>query len=118
MYDYIAISTLNDFIFCPYSIYLHNVYITCEEELFHAVPQTRGKAAHETIDLIKKHIAAVKMKSSVYLFFVTNWESLGKLIFISATKNCLSKENINSTQRNLSRSKLSIVRDNIFCGLF
>ncbi len=25
MQEYIAISTLNDFIFCPYSIYLHNV---------------------------------------------------------------------------------------------
>ena len=24
--EYISISTLNDFIFCPYSIYLHNVY--------------------------------------------------------------------------------------------
>lgn len=27
MIDYISISTLNDFIFCPYSIYLHNVYV-------------------------------------------------------------------------------------------
>ena len=25
--DYISISTLNDFIFCPYSIYLRNVYM-------------------------------------------------------------------------------------------
>lgn len=50
MYNYIAISTLNDFIFCPYSIYLHNVYMGGDEELVHAVPQTRGKAAHGTID--------------------------------------------------------------------
>ncbi|MDR2346491.1 MAG: hypothetical protein LBE18_10520 [Planctomycetaceae bacterium] len=51
MYEYIAISTLNDCIFCPYSIYLYNVYMTGDEELFHAVPQTRGKAAHETIQM-------------------------------------------------------------------
>ena len=31
MDDYIAISTLNDFIFCPYSIYLHNVYMDADE---------------------------------------------------------------------------------------
>ena len=50
MDDYIPISTLNDFIFCPYSIYLHNVYMESDEGLYHATPQTRGKIAHETID--------------------------------------------------------------------
>lgn len=50
MQDYILISTLNDFIFCPYSIYLHNVYMGGDEELVHATPQTRGKAAHVAID--------------------------------------------------------------------
>lgn len=50
MQDYISISTLNDFVFCPYSIYLHNVYMGGDEDLVHAIPQTRGKAAHESID--------------------------------------------------------------------
>lgn len=50
MDNYIPISTLNDFIFCPYSIYLHNVYMEMDEGLYHATPQTRGKIAHETID--------------------------------------------------------------------
>ena len=27
-----SLSTLNDFIFCPYSIYLHNVYMETDEE--------------------------------------------------------------------------------------
>lgn len=30
--NYISISTLNDFIFCPYSIYLHNVYMNVVEK--------------------------------------------------------------------------------------
>lgn len=47
---YIPISTLNDFIFCPYSIYLHNVYMESDEGLYHATPQTRGRIAHETVD--------------------------------------------------------------------
>ena len=50
MDNYITISTLNDFVFCPYSIYLHNVYMAADEELFHAAPQTRGKASHQAID--------------------------------------------------------------------
>ncbi len=50
MDDYIAISTLNDFIFCPYSIYLHNVYFETDEGVYHAVPQTRGWIAHDTVD--------------------------------------------------------------------
>lgn len=53
MDDYISISTLNDFVFCPYSIYLHNVYMETDERLYHATPQTRGRIAHETIDYKK-----------------------------------------------------------------
>lgn len=48
--DIISISTLNDFIFCPYSIYLHNVYENTDESLFHASPQTQGRIAHESVD--------------------------------------------------------------------
>ena len=50
MDNLIAISTLNDFIFCPYSIYLHNVYMETDEGVYHATPQTRGRIAHETVD--------------------------------------------------------------------
>lgn len=50
MDDYIPISELNDFIFCPYSIYLHNVYMETDETMYHAVPQTKGKIAHESVD--------------------------------------------------------------------
>ena len=30
---YISISTLNDFIFCPYSIYLHHVYMDTDTDI-------------------------------------------------------------------------------------
>lgn len=50
MHEYIPISTLNDFIFCPYSIYLHNIYQSADEDLYHDTPQTRGRASHSTID--------------------------------------------------------------------
>ena len=41
---------LNDFVFCPYSIYLHNVYMDADEGLYHSVYQVRGKIAHQTVD--------------------------------------------------------------------
>ncbi|MBO5133437.1 MAG: type V CRISPR-associated protein Cas4 [Paludibacteraceae bacterium] len=53
MHNYISISTLNDYIFCPYSIYLHNVYMETDEGLYHATPQTRGRVSHESVDTKK-----------------------------------------------------------------
>ena len=58
MNDLIAISTLNDFIFCPYSIYLHQVYVDTDEDMYHAKPQTRGRNAHEKVDM--KHTSTKK----------------------------------------------------------
>ncbi|MDO4526412.1 MAG: type V CRISPR-associated protein Cas4 [Bacteroidales bacterium] len=50
MNDYIPLSTLNDFIFCPYSIYLHSVYMEADEDVYKASPQTKGTIAHQGVD--------------------------------------------------------------------
>lgn len=50
MEPYILISNLNDFIFCPRSIYFHNLYGGYTQKNYHRKAQTRGKAAHKTID--------------------------------------------------------------------
>lgn len=46
----IAISTINDFIFCPASIFYHNMYHDTEGLLYKAAPQVSGTYAHKTID--------------------------------------------------------------------
>lgn len=51
MTDYIPLSMLNDFIFCPYSIYLHSVYMESDDEVYKATPQTKGIIAHQGVDL-------------------------------------------------------------------
>lgn len=51
MNDYIPLATLNDFIFCPYSIYLHSVYMETEDEVYKAPPQTRGTIVHQATDM-------------------------------------------------------------------
>lgn len=49
----IPISNLNDFIFCPRSIYFHNLYNNFDESQYHTTYQVKGKNAHKNIDLKK-----------------------------------------------------------------
>jgi CRISPR-associated exonuclease Cas4 len=50
MYDYIQISTINDFIFCPRSLYFHGIYYTFEDKHYKAEPQLVGTIKHEASD--------------------------------------------------------------------
>ena len=50
----IRISHLNDFLFCPYSIYLHNIYDAIDDHQYHDVPQIKGRMAHINIDIRHK----------------------------------------------------------------
>ncbi|MFH1030792.1 MAG: type V CRISPR-associated protein Cas4 [bacterium] len=50
MEDYIQISKINDFIFCPYSLYYHSIYENFSQKVYHESPQTKGKIKHECID--------------------------------------------------------------------
>lgn len=50
MDQYIRISSLNDFIFCPYSIYFHNLYENYEKQLYQDTPQINGTLNHSLID--------------------------------------------------------------------
>ena len=50
MEAYMQISLLNDFIFCPLSIYYHQLYGGLSTRLYYDTPQINGKAVHETID--------------------------------------------------------------------
>ncbi|MDR1945199.1 MAG: hypothetical protein LBQ59_03905 [Candidatus Peribacteria bacterium] len=58
MESYIKLSTLNDFIFCPKSIYYHTLYDQYNKELYQEEVQKAGTIAHETID--NKHYSTKK----------------------------------------------------------
>lgn len=47
---YCKISYLNDFVFCPISIYFHELYGNISEKLYYGDSQLNGKANHEAID--------------------------------------------------------------------
>lgn len=46
----ILITELNDFIFCPASIYFHKLYSDLDTILYHGSSQMKGKAAHKAVD--------------------------------------------------------------------
>ncbi len=50
MESYIKLSTLNDFIFCPKSIYYHTLYDNYSKKLYQEEAQIAGTLAHEAID--------------------------------------------------------------------
>lgn len=45
-----SLTTLNDFIFCPYSIYLHKTYMETDEDIFKTIVQLSGTNAHKATD--------------------------------------------------------------------
>ena len=50
MFSYIPISYLNDFSFCPRSIYYHTLYQDYDKGLYQDMPQVAGRAAHRSVD--------------------------------------------------------------------
>lgn len=47
---YLKISNLNDFIFCPLSIYYHQLYGELSERMYYGQAQLDGRAAHSAVD--------------------------------------------------------------------
>lgn len=50
MDNLIQISKINDFIFCPFSLYTHSLYEDFSQSTYHSSYQTAGKIKHENID--------------------------------------------------------------------
>ncbi|MFH1551545.1 MAG: type V CRISPR-associated protein Cas4 [bacterium] len=71
MESYIQISKINDFIFCPYSLYYHSIYENFSAKIYHGSPQTKGKIKHENIDegrysTAKKFLQGIDVYSEKY----------------------------------------------------
>lgn len=50
MDDAILITEINDFIFCPASIYFHKLYGSLDNMIFQSEDQINGTAAHKSVD--------------------------------------------------------------------
>lgn len=67
MESYIPISFLNDFIFCPRSIYFHQLYKNSDESNYYTTKQTEGRAAHTSIDK-KSYSSSKKIFQSLEIY--------------------------------------------------
>lgn len=83
MENFLTITTLNDFVFCPYSIYLHEVYNPNKEEVYHGKDQSKGKRLHYFIENNQE----VKDFKHAYVIS-TDLKIYGKI----DDYNCLQKE--------------------------
>src|SRR5512133_2949131 len=50
MESYIRISNINDFLYCPFSIYLHSLYEGFDKKAYQQKSQIVGTIKHESID--------------------------------------------------------------------
>ncbi len=48
--EYLTITSINDSIFCPASIYFHNLYNEIDSSAYYSTYQTNGLASHYTVD--------------------------------------------------------------------
>lgn len=82
----ILITQLNDFIFCPASIYFHNLYGNTDRMLFQSNKQINGTAAHEKVD---NHTYSSKKTFCLLLMcIVKNMDYRGKLIYTMWIRAC------------------------------
>jgi CRISPR-associated protein Cas4 len=113
MDDFILISNLNDFIFCPYSIYLHNIYMDTDDEIYHATPQTQGKLSHTTIEEKKTSNKKDELQSLPVISLRLG--IMGKIdIYLSKEKQLIERK---YNLKNIYRGQLYQLWAQYFCML-
>lgn len=91
MHSYIPISTLNDYIFCPRSIYLHGLYGNFAQQMYHRKPQTVGKIKHENID--KSRYSSAKRYKQGMVVYSEKYQLAGKIdIYDSKEKTLIERK--------------------------
>lgn len=71
MESYVCISYINDFLYCPVSIYLHSLFLNFDKSVYQQTPQIVGTMNHEAIDdgtysSAKRFITSMEVYSSEY----------------------------------------------------
>lgn len=89
METYLPISFLNDFIFCPRSIYYHQIYGSFAKANYQQTPQLAGLAAHRTID--EKKYSTHKNILQGYEVFSPTYNLVGKIDLFDIDKGLLSE---------------------------
>lgn len=86
---YLKITYLNDFIFCPLSIYYHQLYGGLAERLYYNDAQLDGKAVHETID--NQHYSTHKNILQGIDVYSDEYKLCGKIDIFDTKKGLLTE---------------------------
>ncbi len=85
----ISISNLNDFIFCPVSIYFHNIEGSTNELMFQETPQLKGTHTHTKIDTgVYSSKTDILQSISVYC---EQYDLVGKIDSYDVTRKILTE---------------------------
>lgn len=91
MTDAIAISKLNDFIFCPKSLYFRDLYDSFDSSVFDSKFQTNGRDKHKTIDT-KTFASKTKTIQSLSVY-CSKYNLVGKIdIYNPITKTLIERK--------------------------
>lgn len=71
MESYLRISNINDFLYCPLSLYLHSLYEGFDRKVYHQLPQIAGMFNHERIDqgdysTAQRYLSGLELYSEKY----------------------------------------------------
>lgn len=92
MYELIQISKINDFIFCPYSIYLHSIYEEFKTGEYQQPVQIVGRLRHENID--SKAYSTSKQILQGLPIYSEKYKLIGKAdIYDQAEKALIERKN-------------------------
>lgn len=85
----IKISNLNDFIFCPASIYYHSIYEELDTSVYKEIDQIRGSFVHESID--KSNYSSKKNILQGSEVYTEKYNIIGKIDIYDENKKCLTE---------------------------
>lgn len=86
MEEPISATMLNDFIFCPASIYFHRFYDGMENRAFQCTDQINGTCAHASID--GNHYSTSKHIITSYEAYSDKYNLFVRLIYMTRNKGC------------------------------
>jgi CRISPR-associated exonuclease Cas4 len=96
MESYLCITQLNDFIFCPRSIYFHNVYQeNYSTEMYHKTWQKKGTAAHKAVD--EGHYSTKKNILQGITVYSEKYKLLGKIDVFDLNSKTLTERKYSVT---------------------
>ena len=87
MEETITMSELNDFIFCPASIYFHGLYGSLEPIIYQSKYQIRGTAAHKTITN-NTYTTSKNILQNIYVY-TSKHNILGKIDLFDIEKSTI-----------------------------